>query len=80
MVATKLYIYPKGMNDGGEYADSELRTEVQRRRYDCVIDISKALYLKNKILEEETKNSLLLWCIHCNMACLARLFCSMGGS
>ena len=52
------------MNDGGEYADSELRTEVQRRRYDCVIDISKALYLKNKILEEETKNSLLLWCIH----------------
>lgn len=59
-------IYPKGMNDGGETAGSELRlrAEVQLRRYDCVADISKALYLKNRILEEETKNSLLLWCIH----------------
>ena len=56
------------MNDGGETAGSELRlrAEVQLhvRRYDCVADISKALYLKNRILEEETKNSLLLWCIH----------------
>ena len=33
-------------------------------RLHCVADISKALYLKNRILEEETKNSLLLWCIH----------------
>ena len=59
-------IYPKGMNDGGETAGSELRlrAEVQLRRYDCVADISKALYLKNRILEEETKNSLLLWRIH----------------
>ena len=59
-------IYPKGMNDGGETAGSELRlrAEAQLRRYDCVADISKALYLKNRILEEETKNSLLLWCIH----------------
>ena len=59
-------IYPKAMNDGGEYAGSEsrLRTEVQLRRYDSVVDISKALYLKNRILVEETKNSLLLWCTY----------------
>ena len=54
------------MNDGGEYAGSELRllTDVQLRRYDSVVDISKALYLKNRILVEETKNSLLLWCTY----------------
>ena len=67
------------MNDGGETAGSELRlrAEVQLRRYDCVADISKALYLKNRILEEETKNSLLLW-LYTRPALLRSLLCEHG--